>query len=53
MSTDATHIGNATKTPAEVAEEQKQRAEEGKHSAGTLNEEELQKELIKLLGVEV
>ena len=53
MSTDATHIGNATKTPAEVAEEQKQRAEEGKHSAGTLNEEELQKELIKLLGGEV
>lgn len=49
MATDATHIGNATKTPAEVAEEQKKRAEEGKRSAGTLNEEELEEELRRLL----
>lgn len=48
IAADATHIGNAEKTPADVAKEQQQRAEEGQQSAGNLKDEQLQEELRKL-----
>ena len=48
IAADATHIGNTEKTPADVAKEQQQRAEEGHQSADNLKDEQLQEELRKL-----
>lgn len=48
MAADATHIGNADKTPADVAKEQQKKAEEGQKSAEELKDEQLQEELRKL-----
>lgn len=48
IAADATHIGNSEKSPATVAKEQQQRAEEGHQSADNLKDEQLQEELRKL-----
>lgn len=49
--TNATHIGNADKTPAEIAEEQKERAEEGEYAAEKLKDDQLKEEMKKLFGL--
>ena len=42
---EATHIGEASKEPADIAEEQQKRAEDGMQSADKLKDEDLEKKL--------
>lgn len=50
MAADSTHIGDVDKTPAEIAKEQQERAEEGERSADNLSDSNLKEELEKLFG---